>query len=385
MTKLDVYITQTSAVLPNQPVNNDEIENVLGMVHGKPSRAKRIVLKQNGIKERYYVLDPKTRQPLYSNAQLTASAIKQLFNNDEDLNKVGCISCGTTMADQLAPNHAVMVHGELKNPHCEVSASSGICMSGIAALKYAWMAIKCGEHDTAVATGSETSSVMLRAEKFSQPESHSPEELEQKPELSFEKDFLRWMLSDGAGAFLLQNKPNSHSGQPALRIDWIKMLSFANEQETCMYALAEKESDGQLRSWTNFEKNELMQKSVLTIQQDVRLLNENIVDITLIKTLQQVIEQTELKLDEIDFFLPHISSMYFYNRVDKALKENDFNIPQEKWFTNLTTRGNTGSASIYIMLDELLKSGKIVSGNKILCFIPESGRFSSSFMLLTAV
>lgn len=385
MSNIDVYITQTSAVLPNEAVTNDEIENVLGMVHGKPSRVKRIVLKQNGIKERYYVLDPKTSQPLFTNAQLTADAVKQLFASDEDINTIGCLACGTTLADQLAPNHAVMVHGELKNTHCEVNAASGICMSGIAALKYAWMAVKCGEHTKAVSTGSETASVMLRAEKFSQPETHTPEELEQQPELAFEKDFLRWMLSDGAGAFLLENKPNQHSSQPVLRVDWIKMLSFANELETCMYALAEKDESGGLRSWTNFEKDELMERSILTISQDVRLLNKNIVDVVLVKALKQVAKETDLNIDDIDYFLPHISSMYFYNRVDKALTENGFHIPQDKWFTNLTTRGNTGSASIYIMLDELLKSGKVKSGNKILCFIPESGRFSSSFMLLTAV
>ena len=385
MSKTDVYITQTSAVLPNEAITNDEIENVLGMVHGKPSRAKRIVLKQNGIKERYYVLDPKTGQPLFTNAQLTANAVKQLFTNEDDLNSVGCLACGTTLADQLAPNHAVMVHGELKNTHCEVNAASGICMSGISALKYVWMSVKCGEHNMAVSTGSETASVILHAEKYSKPETHTPEELEKQPELAFEKDFLRWMLSDGAGAFLLENTPTPRSSQPVLKINWIKILSFANELETCMYAWAEKDENGGLRSWMDFEKSELMDRPILTFSQDVRLLNKNIVDVVLIKALKQIIEETNLDINSIDYFLPHISSMYFYNRVDKALTKNNLHIPQNKWFTNLTTRGNTGSASIYIMLDDLLKSGKIKSGNKILCFIPESGRFSSSFMLLTAV
>jgi 3-oxoacyl-[acyl-carrier-protein] synthase-3 len=61
----------------------------------------------------------------------------------------------------------------------------------------------------------------------------------------------------------------------------------------------------------------------------------------------------------------------------------DFEIPQEKWFTNLQEKGNTGAASIFIMLDELVNSGKLESGNKLLCFVPESGRFSSAYMLLT--
>ena len=63
----------------------------------------------------------------------------------------------------------------------------------------------------------------------------------------------------------------------------------------------------------------------------------------------------------------------------------NFEIPFEKWFTNLTKCGNTGSASIYIMLEELFHSDKLRKGEKILCYIPESGRFSTAFMLLEVV
>ncbi|MCE1782038.1 hypothetical protein LWT85_24965, partial [Enterobacter hormaechei] len=58
---------------------------------------------------------------------------------------------------------------------------------------------------------------------------------------------------------------------------------------------------------------------------------------------------------------------------------------QERWFTNLTVKGNTGSASIYIMLDELMKSGKLKKDQRLLCFIPESARFTGAFMHLTVV
>jgi 3-oxoacyl-[acyl-carrier-protein] synthase-3 len=37
------------------------------------------------------------------------------------------------------------------------------------------------------------------------------------------------------------------------------------------------------------------------------------------------------------------------------------------------------------MVDELLRSGRLVSGNRLLCFVPESGRFSGGFMHLTVV
>lgn len=384
MSILDVYITQTASILPNKPIKNDEIEDVLGMVGGKPSRTRRIILRQNGITERYYVLDPKTRQPNYTNAQLTAAAVRSLFSDETKLNEIDCLASGTTLADQIAPNHGLMVHGELKIPPCEVVATSGICLSGISALKYAYMSIKCGDHTKAVSTGSETSSVMLRSEKYNSNSCYCNKDIEKNPELCFEKDFLRWLLSDGAGAFLLEPQVNGHHTQTVVKIDWLKMYSFANELETCMYAGASKNQDGKLTSWTSYSHDELGSNAILTIQQDVRLLNKNIINIS-VHTLDKVRKETGIVADDIDYFLPHLSSMYFFDRFKKALDGSGFNIPTEKWFTNLKTKGNTGSASIYIMLDELLKSGKCKTGERILCFIPESGRFSSAYMLLTVV
>jgi 3-oxoacyl-[acyl-carrier-protein] synthase-3 len=60
-------------------------------------------------------------------------------------------------------------------------------------------------------------------------------------------------------------------------------------------------------------------------------------------------------------------------------------IPQERWFTNLTSKGNAGAALIFIMLEELFNSGVLRSGQRLLCYVPESGRFSSAFMHLTVV
>lgn len=383
--KNNAYITQTSAFLPNSPISNDEIESVLGMIGGQPSRAKRIVLKSNGIKQRYYVLDPKSNDPVYTNAQLTAEAVRKLFSSSEELNKMDCLVTGTTTPDQLAPNHAVMVHGELKTPPCEAIATSGICISGMSALKYAYLVVKAGEHSKVVATGSEAVSILLRASNFNEESRHKVNVLKQRPEIGFEKDFLRWMLSDGAGACLLESEPNESSGQTNLKIEWLEIISYANEFESCMYIGADKQPDGTLRGWNDYSSTELQEISVMAIKQDVQLLDAHIVPVTFTRYLKQIIEEKELKPEDIDYFLPHISSMYFYNKVNDAMTDVDFDIPQDKWFTNLETKGNTGSASIYILIDELLKSGRVNAGDKLLCFVPESGRFSSSFMLLTAV
>ena len=59
--------------------------------------------------------------------------------------------------------------------------------------------------------------------------------------------------------------------------------------------------------------------------------------------------------------------------------------PPEMWYSNLTRVGNIGSASIFVILDEMMTEGLIKDGDTLLCMVPESGRFIISYMHLTAV
>jgi 3-oxoacyl-[acyl-carrier-protein] synthase-3 len=376
--RTEVFLTRTGAFLPFAPVSNEEIEAVLGQVGGKPSRARRLVLRSNGIQSRHYAIDRATGEPAMNNAQMTAAAIRAMG----EIGHVDCLATGTSLPDQLMPNHAVMVHGELGWPRLEAVSCAGICLSGTAALKHAWLAVRAGEARRAVATGSELASPILLARNFDAEVEHKLQALEERPEIAFEKDFLRWMLSDGAGAVLLETTPQ---GPLSLRIDWIELSSAAHELPACMYAGADKNEDDSLRGWLRFSTADWQAKSVFAVKQDVRLLNENIVRAALREPLADVIQKRKLRVDEIDWFLPHLSSQFFTEPVVQALAEVGLPIPRERWFSNLAQKGNTGSASPFIILDELFRSGRIKVGQKLLMFIPESGRFSSGFVYMEAV
>jgi len=99
----------------------------------------------------------------------------------------------------------------------------------------------------------------------------------------------------------------------------------------------------------------------------------------------RVIARRGIVASEVDWFLPHYSSDYFRQPLYDRMAEIGFAVPQDRWFTNLSTKGNTGSASIYIMMEELFHSGRLRRGEKLLCMIPESSRFSIAYMLLTVV
>ena len=383
MTGRAVYITNTSSFLPNPPVDNDNMERVLGQAGGRPSRARRIILRRNGIQTRHYAIDPNTQQRTHTNAQLSAEVVRMLGDQQFPLERLEVLTCGTSIADQIMPNHAVMVHGELKLPPLEAVACAGVCLSGVAALNYAYMTVAAGARRSAVAVGSELSSAMMRAENFSAETEQQLDELDSRPELAFEKDFLRWMLSDGAGAALMQPEPRP--GQNSLRIDWIDITSYAGEIEACMYAGAVKQEDGSLRGWNAMPSAERERNSVMSVKQDVKLLNENIVKYSVEKPLTTLMEKRGIKPQDYAWYLPHYSSTFFRDRIYQGMVNVGFDIPQERWFTNLVTRGNTGSASIYIIIDELRRSGKLKAGDKLLCYVPESGRFAAGYMQLTVM
>jgi 3-oxoacyl-[acyl-carrier-protein] synthase-3 len=375
---VDVYVTATGAYLPQEPVGNDEIEQVLGMVGGKPSKARRLVLRNNGIRKRHYALDRTTGNAIMTNAQMAARAIENLGS----IGKVDSLAAATSRPDQLMPGHGVMVHGELGWPRLEVVSLAGICVSGIAAFKHAWLSIRAGDSQRSVAVASELASLGLHARNFEAEYEHHAQELEGRPELTFDKDFLRWMLSDGAGAVLLESAPRDTL---SLRVDWIELSSAAHELPTCMYSGAEKNEDGSLSGWQQFSTQDWATRSVFAVKQDVRLLNEHVVRSTLTQPLRALIDKRGLRQRRIDWFLPHMSSNYFAGPIEQSLVELGLDIPRERWFTNLTEKGNTGSASPFIMLDELFRSGRLQRGDTLLLFAPESGRFSSGFVFMEAV
>jgi len=376
----EVYITRLAKFLPNRPVENDQMEQFLGMIDRKPSKAKRIILRDNKITNRYYALDAEGKST-HNNAQLTAEAIRGLFDDRFSVNDIELLACGTTSPDQTLPSHASMVHGELGGKPLEIISPAGSCSTGMHAMKYAFLAIKSGEKNNAVSSGSELLSNYMLARNF-EKETEKLHQLDKNPILAFKKDFLRWMLSDGAGAALLQNKPNPDG--ISLRIDWIESISFANQLETCMYAGGDKQDDGSIKGWREFEPEEIMNRSLFSLQQDVKLLGENIYQMSN-SFLADIVKRRNINLNEIDYFLPHISSEYFRSKIDADSLEKGVHIPQEKWFTNLVRLGNVGAASIYFMLEEIFHSGLLKKGQKLLLGIPESARFSYVYGHATVV
>lgn len=378
--KNDVFITGTSCYFPNKPVSNEDMEDFLGLITGKHSRVKPVILKQNGIKQRYYALT-KEQKITHTNAEMAVNSILQLLKNSDISNsEIELLSCATSSPDQMLPSHASMVHGLLKNKPLEIFSASGICLSCLQAFKTAFWGVLSGEKRNAICSTSELTSATLLSKNYD-IEYEKCADLGVQPYMALEKDFLRFMLSDGASAVLLQDNPGNGK---ALHVEWVEMTSYANELPTCMYMGAERKENGELKSWKSFNNLERTEQSLFVVKQDVKLLGTHAVPYWA-KHIKYCLEKHNVAPESISYVLPHVSSMFFYDKIINELKGIGTGIDESKWFTNLSRVGNIASAAIFAILDEFWKTHELKSGEKILLLVPESGRFSYGTVLLSVV
>lgn len=374
----EVYINALGKFLPGKPVCNEEIENYLGLIGGKPSRLKSRILKQNGIQTRHYALEP-CGKVNFSNYELAAKAIENALANSEIESKnIQFLATATSQSDLLAPGFASLVHGAIALPACEIASFQSVCAGSMMALQTAYTGILSGVRKNSVVCASEFTSRFFRPGLFEETS-----DFQEEGKVPFDAEFLRWMLSDGAGAAVLENRPNAKG--LSLKIEWIDLMSYANNFDVCMYSGANKSADGSLGKsfydYANFA--EAARDGAMLLKQDVRIL-DNVVKLG-VRRYFELIGQNKFAPTDIDWFVCHYSSHVFRSKIIELLEKGNAMIPEDRWFTNLYEKGNTGAASIFIMLEELFNSGKLRTGQKILCMVPESGRFVVSFMWLTVV
>lgn len=360
------YLTRTATYLPGPRIGNDAIERCIGKLEGE-EEVKRRVLRMNGIVGRHYAQNQhqEATDDVYG---LAVKAVVELLESDKEFSgapNATFLSAGTTYAPLAGPGIATLLHhrlgsaGYLNHP-LEISSHGGICTSSAAAFVGAIRCIETGQHKAAISVGSEHASEVLKSTVFD-PIDDREQHADIRRSEWFMSVFLRFMLSDGAGAFLLQNEPSA-SGQ-SLRVDWTHSMSFAHSTELCMK----------------------MESRSARLSQDVTVLSRHLFKSSR-EFLADAMQRHCDSLDQYHVVLPHLSSFFFQRRMERVMQEQvqrpNHQVP---YWTNLATVGNTGSASIYVMLDQYLREHSLTDGDRVLMFIPESGQFNYVLVSLTVV
>ena len=373
---MTAYITATGRYLPGHPVANNEIEDYIGKAGRASSDLKDMILANCGIKTRHYAID-KNQQTVISNAAMAAEAVRHaaeragLGPNDVEL-----LTAATTLPDVLGPGHGSMVHGELGYGPLEVATAHGICSSGMMALKNAYLQVAIGEKRNAITVASEFASRGFKSTRYDEMQAISED-----GSLPMETAFLRYMLSDGAGAVVLESAPAA-SGV-SLRIDWISLTSYANTENACMFFGSNDNACAS--TWADYPTaSAAAADGALVARQKLSLL-PHLVRLG-IDEYERLLAVGKFDPTTVTWFPVHYSSERMKAMVLGELARRGIAAgPPEMWYSNLTRVGNIGSASIFVILDEMMTEGLIKDGDTLLCMVPESGRFIISYMHLTAV
>ena len=360
---MSCFITRTGAYLPGSPIENDQIDRFLGTLDGE-SEVKRQVLAMNGIERRHYAQDSLQR-PTESVYQMAAHAVEACLRDDPSTTPVTFLAAGSTYAPFSGPGFASLLHHQTAshlrlNHPIEISSHGGICTSSAAALVAACRAVECGSHETALCVGAEHSSEVLKSTAM-KPIDDRALHSELRNSQWFMSVFLRFMLSDGAGAFLVDRHPNPTG--LSLSVDWTHSQSMAHETPICMK----------------------LDNSSHLLSQDVKVLNRYLFPMAE-KFVRSAFERYQESLNSYRVVLPHLSSFFFRRKMERMMEQLSCDgrksIP---YWTNLGTAGNTGAASIYIMLDQFLREQSLQHGERILLFIPESGQFNFVLVSLNEI
>lgn len=356
---MNAYITRTGTFLPGNPVSNAELPLFMGDLVGEAD-TRRKILRMNGIKSRYYALDHK-QQATHDVYQLAVLAVENCLGSG--FHGIGHLSAGSTNTPFIGPGISSILHSRLEKHQLlkeplEINSNSGICSASAQAFVNSARAIHCGNHRRSLCVGVEQPSAILKASVIVPPEDrHLHENITHSK--WFMSVFLRSMLSDGAGAFLLEDRP-SDSGI-SYQVNWTHSRSFAHETPLCMS----------------------LENQSLLLSQDVSILAEHLGP-CVSKFIKCALEENEDKLSSYQMILPHLSSFYFKRHLLGVFQEMCGGDAVPHW-TNLETCGNTGAASIFIMLDEFTRTQPPRNGDRILLFVPESGQFNFVLISLTAI
>ncbi|HEX4473627.1 MAG TPA: beta-ketoacyl-ACP synthase III [Polyangiaceae bacterium] len=86
------------------------------------------------------------------------------------------------------------------------------------------------------------------------------------------------------------------------------------------------------------------------------------------QVVREVCEAASVTLADVDWFIAHQAN----DRINQSVKES-LGVPDEKVPSNIARLGNTSSATIPILLDELMRSGRVRAGQLVCLFALGAG------------
>jgi 3-oxoacyl-[acyl-carrier-protein] synthase III len=366
MKQAKVKIVGTGAYLPGKQHNIDKIDRILGELSEAPTKIqkwlkmnKSLMRQMLDIDHYHFAIDPLTREFTDDNISMSVkAATKAIKMAGINTGEVDFIAYGSPHQDQM-PTASVRIQEELGIEQCGEVSIHANCTSAYKALLIAHDMLKSGRFKTALVVSSNMSSSELRAEYYNQA-------LVKKEEV-----LLRYFLSDGAGALVLQSTEDKHG----LFVEQTFMESIGGKKPAAMF-------NKRPAYWMNpKEEFELGLHHLAQVFNDQLRLHFNEVDGSVFyKGLKRMMEKYPFKTKDVRFFQVNFPSKHI---AEMVIEECELlGIPKEKLYTKMNTMGYVGPPMAFLCIDRMMEEETFQSGDLILSFVTEVSKFMQAGYLL---
>jgi 3-oxoacyl-[acyl-carrier-protein] synthase III len=360
----DVFVGGIGSFSPGDPVPFDRIEDVLGRITRAPERIMRRIERMRslmkdmlGIEYSHYALDPATGEQTETNTTMaTKAAEKALARAGLEAQDVQLIVHAGILYDYLCPPTSVLVQEALRIPYCAEMAIHSNCTAIYKAIQVASDLVAAGRYDNALVVTSQLSSPFLRADYFNQSV------------ITEEQVILRWFLSDGAGAVVLQSK---RPGNPALQVVDTYLESVGMDIPPSM-----RMNVGAVHS----NPVEIYETGSHHLTQDLKTVAKLAPELGA-KGFATMLRKWERDVSRVKCFFLNIPTKHLMDAGADAARKIMGN-KELPFYTKLATRGYPGAPAIIIGLDGYLSETELQPGDQLLTFVTESSKWMHAGFLL---
>ncbi|HEV8352639.1 MAG TPA: 3-oxoacyl-[acyl-carrier-protein] synthase III C-terminal domain-containing protein [bacterium] len=365
-----VAVIGTGAYLPGQPVPPERVEDVLGRIADLParieSRAVRMgteILQRAGVKHRYYALDPLTRTQTETNASMAEKAIRAALEPTGDgAGTIDLLICAGAMADYFCPPTSALVQDRLGIARCTEIEIHSNCSGAPKGLQVALDMLRGGRYRRAAVVYAQLSSVFLRGEFF------NPQKVR------LENLVLRWMLSDGAGAVILDRR------EGGLQLLDVFVESRGGGRPAAMVGGLSGAMGTEITFNGNGMYPALFESGQHHVWQDIGEVNRR-APRHLLDGLKEMLEGSGVPGSAVDHFLLGIPGRHFMTDAMRDYFVNDVGGDPARVPYDIEDFGYCGGATMFIQFDRLVRSGRVRPGDLIAAYLEESSKWMSGGFL----
>ncbi len=345
---MGITVTGTGRALPALKVDNKELEKLVDTSH-------EWIVSRTGMENRYVAVEE-------TGVDLAVAAAKKACGWEAGgwssmavaPEEIGLVIVATVSPDQLVPSMAALVKKELGLPNAVVFDLNSACSGFVYSAWVAESLMKAGLSGTP--TNQIDRALVIGVERLSR--------------------IVDWtdrgtcvLFGDGAGAMVLSRirRPegilgsffknyDDEGGALAVGMDYPR--TPFDPQGTAAGAAG---GERQLKIRMN---------GSLTYKFAVHAL---------VEVMREVLDRTGVSADEVAFYVPHQANLRIIKSAAQRMKQ-----PLEKFQMNMSQTGNTSAASVPMVLSELMESGKVKNGDKIM-MAGFGGGLSAGAILFEAV